>query len=97
MAKRKGGKKKEKKKKKKKKVELSCFLVLTVNEEERKRQKKERKVENDRWGRAIKSNLRGIVGPSTLFFYNFAIELSFQSLENISNVFSVFITITQNF
>ena len=37
MAKRKG------KKSRRKKVELSCFLVLTVNKEERKRQKKRKK------------------------------------------------------
>ena len=36
MAKRKWGEKR-------KKVELSCFLVLTVNKEERKRQKKKEK------------------------------------------------------
>ena len=35
------------------------------------------------------------MGLGTLFFYNSAIELSFQSLENISNVFLVFISITQ--
>ena len=68
-----------------------------------KKEKKERKVEIDRWERVVKSDLSRYSGcqhfiflqlcPSTLFFYNFAIELNFQSFENISNVFSVFIKV----
>ena len=33
--------------------------------------------------------------PALYFFYKFAIELGFQLLENISNMFSIFTTITQ--